>query len=51
LEYKFVLVGIPMSLAMHLEGCLDIVVDPLNIQGNVVLSFFGSIFILRLVKL
>jgi len=36
---------------VHFEGCLDVLVDPLDIQDDIILSPFGSIFVLRPVKL
>jgi hypothetical protein len=36
---------------MHLEGFVDVVIDPPNVQGDIVLRLFGRIFILRFVKL
>ena len=36
---------------MHSKDFLDVVIDPPNIQGYVVLSFFGSAFVLHPVKL
>ena len=50
LEYKFILVCVPVPLTMHLESFLNVVVDPPNVQDDIILGSF-SIFILRLVKL
>jgi len=50
LEYQFVLVCVPLSLAMYLKGFLDIIVDPLNVQRDVILNS-GSILVPPLVKL
>ena len=36
---------------MHSKGFLDVVIDSLNVQGYVVLSFFGTALALHLVKL
>lgn len=36
---------------MHLEDFLNVVVDPLDVQGDIILCSFGSIFVLRLVEL
>lgn len=51
LKYEFVLVRVPLTLSVHLEDCLDIIVDSLNVQGDVVFGFFGPISAFWLEKL
>jgi len=51
LEHKFVLVPVPLPLPVHLEGFLNVVVDPPNVQDDIVLGSFGSIFVLNLIQL
>ena len=51
LEHKFILVCVPLPPAVHFEGFLDVVINPPNVQDDIILSFFDSTFILRLVKL
>lgn len=51
LKHKFVLVCVPLTLAMNLKGCLDVVVDSLNIQGDIVLGFFYANSAFRLEEL
>ena len=51
MEYKFILVRVPLPPTMHLENFLNVVVDPLDIQDDIILGSFGSILVLRPMKL
>lgn len=51
LEHEFILVCVPLPPAVYFEGFLDVVINPPNVQDDIILSFFDSTFILRLVKL
>jgi hypothetical protein len=51
LKHEFVLVRVPLALAMCLKGRFNILVDSLNALGDIVLGFFGATSAFRLEKL